>query len=296
MLGQHNSHYRERASGFKRPDSRGPLGTIPKLIVAHDLKVNYRWHQEPVLKGVNGTFNGKSLVLGPNGSGKTTLFRAICGLTNITSGDIAIDGRNIDSIFASTGVLSTNFQEVYTLLQLKSYDVIRLYTDLSGGDASSAFDLLSDLGLGLEALRKQRIEELSAGQVKMVCTAVALAMKAKHVLLDEPFEQLDPARKGRMIRYLDSYDGVILVNTHETWLLRNLQEWSVFFMFEGVLHGPISVKQLLDAELSFSDEPEALLRMSYSGGLVSFVRARGRGTLLTSLENLDKIYELAGVK
>lgn len=75
------------------------------MIVARDLKVNYRWRQEPVLKGVDGTFDGKLLILGPNGSGKTTLFRAICGLTNITSGQITIDGRNINEIYASTGVL-----------------------------------------------------------------------------------------------------------------------------------------------------------------------------------------------
>ncbi len=266
------------------------------MIVAHDLRVNYRWRQEPVLKGVSGTFDRKSLVLGPNGSGKTTFFRAICGLTNITSGGIMIDGKNLDEVFASTGVLSANFQEVYTLLQLNAYDVIRLYTDLSDGDPGLASELLSDLGLGLEALKKQRIDELSAGQVKMVCTATALAMRAKHVLLDEPFEQLDPARKGRMIRYLDKYDGVVLVNTHETWLLKNLQEWSVFFMFEGVLHGPLSVKELLEAEVSFSDEPDALLRMNFSGGIVSIVRAKGKGTLLTSLENLDKIYELTAVR
>ncbi|MEM2906387.1 MAG: hypothetical protein QW587_11735 [Candidatus Bathyarchaeia archaeon] len=82
----------------------------------------------------------------------------------------------------------------------------------------------------MEALKKQRIDELSAGQVKMVCTALSLTMKAKHVLLDEPFEQLDPARKGRMIKHLDGYDGVILVNTHETWLLKNLQD------LVGILH------------------------------------------------------------
>jgi ABC-2 type transport system ATP-binding protein len=118
-------------------------------------------------------------------------------------------------------------------------------------------------------------------------------MKAKHVLLDEPFEQLDPAKKSRMIKHLTAYQGAILVNTHETWLLKNLQEWTVFFMFEGMLYGPLSVKELLRAEISLKDEPKALLKVKVSGKTVSILEGRGAGTLLTSLENLDKIYELA---
>jgi hypothetical protein len=43
-----------------------------------------------------------------------------------------------------------------------------------------------------------------------------------------------------------------------------------------------------------ADEPDALLRLKVSGKMVSLVRGEGRGTLLTSLENLDRIYELAG--
>ena len=49
-----------------------------------------------------------------------------------------------------------------------------------------------------------------------------LSACAKHVLLDEPFEQLDPAKKTRLLRHLKGYDGTVLVNTHETWLIKRL--------------------------------------------------------------------------
>jgi len=119
-------------------------------------------------------------------------------------------------------------------------------------------------------------------------------MKAKHVLLDEPFEELDPARKGRMVKHLNEYDGIILINTHETWLLKNLQDWEAHLMFEGIIYGPLAVKDLLKARISTTEEADALLQLRLQNKTVSIVRERHRGTLLTSLENLDKIYEIAG--
>jgi ABC-type Mn2+/Zn2+ transport system ATPase subunit len=263
------------------------------MILSQDLYVTYKWRQDPVLKGVTGTFNRKSLILGPNGSGKTTLFRAICALTNIQSGKILIDDRAIEEVYATKGILSANFQEVFTLIGADVYEIIKLYTDLCDGDSEFAFKIVQDFGIDTGFLKKRKLNELSSGQTKIVCTALALAMKAKHVLLDEPFEELDPAKKGRMVKHLDQYDGVILVNTHETWLLKNLPTWDVFFMFEGILYGPLLVEELLKAEISFAEEPDALLRLKLSGKIVNIIRGKGKGTLLTSLENLDKIYQLA---
>jgi len=263
------------------------------MILSQDLFVTYKWRQEPVLKGASGSFRNKTLILGPNGSGKTTFFRAICALTNIASGRILIDERPVEDIYASKGILSTNFPEVYTLIGSNVFDVIRLYTDLSDGDPGLALSIIEDFGIDLGFLRKRKLGELSSGQVKIVCTALALALKTKHVLLDEPFEELDPAKKGRMVKHLNQYDGVILVNTHETWLLKNLQNWEAFFMFEGILYGPLLVEELLKARISMIDEPDSLLRLKLMDKTVSLVRGEGRGTLLTSLENLDRIYELA---
>lgn len=263
------------------------------MIISQDLYVTYRWRQEPVLQGISGVFKDKALILGPNGSGKTTFFRAICALTNIKSGRILIDGRSIEDFYATEGVLSTNFQEIYTLIPSNVFELIKLYTDLSDGDPDIAFEVIEEFGIELEFLKSRKLYELSSGQVKIVCTALALAMRSKHVLLDEPFEELDPVKKRRMVRHVNQYDGLVLINTHETWLLKDLQNWEAFFMFEGRLYGPLLVEELLKAEISTAEVPGALLQLKASGKTISIVRGEGKGTLLTSLENLDKVYELA---
>ena len=96
-----------------------------------------------------------------------------------------------------------------------------------------------------------------------------------------------------MVNHVNQYDGIILINTHETWLLKNLPTWDVFFMFEGALSGPLLVDDLLKAEISFTEEPDVLLKLRLSGKIVNIIRGKGKGTLLTSLENLYKIYQLA---
>lgn len=261
------------------------------MLQVQNLVVSYKWRQEPVLRGVDVSFDRKSIILGPNGSGKSTLFRAICGFTNIGSGQIRIDGKSVDEVYASPGLVAVNFREVYGLLGINALDLVSLYMDLCRGQDRLALQIIEELGLSRELLRRRKLDELSAGQVKVVSTALALASGAKHVLLDEPFEQLDPARKGRLIDFLDEYEGIILLNTHETWLLRRLRGWAAYFMFEGLIYGSVEVEDLLNIRVSLEEEPKSLLRISVGGKILSLVREE-KGTLLASLESLDRIYEL----
>ena len=262
------------------------------MIEISDLYVKYRWRQEPIIKGVTARFDDKHLILGPNGSGKTTLFRAIAGLTPISSGEVLIDGVDVSTIYGEPGILAVNLSEVYNVLHLNAYDNLRLYMDLVGGDLDYALSLLEQLGVDKMLLKRRKLWELSAGQQKAFSTIAALASKVKHVLLDEPFEQLDPARKSRLIEGLKEYNGVLLLNTHETWLLTALSDWSTVFVFEGKLYGPVPVSELLNASLVMGDEEEALLRFEASGCKYSLVKS-AKGEALTKLTTLDKVYELA---
>jgi|GEM_PF-202320 len=262
------------------------------MIELVNLCVRYRRRQEPIIKGVHAKFKDKHLILGPNGSGKTTLFRAIAGLAPISSGRILIDGVNLDEIHNKPGVLAINLSEVHHVFHLNAYDHLRLFMDLTGGDLDLTVEMLEDLGLSISLLRKRKPWELSAGQRKAFSTVIALFSNAKHVLLDEPFEQLDPARKGRLIEHLKEYKGILLLNTHETWLLSTLKDWSTHLMFEGKLFGPMYAGNLVKVNLVIGDMPDAMLKFTISGKMYSLVQGKV-GEPLSKLITLDRIYELS---
>lgn len=262
------------------------------MIEIRDLVVRYGWRREPVLRGVTAAFDGKHLLLGPNGSGKTTLFRALTGLAPISSGDVLIDGTSIGRVYGRPGLIAANLVEIYGLLHLSAYDHVMVFMDLVGSEPDRALQLLQELGVGLELLRGRKTWELSAGQRRAFATALALASGARHVLLDEPFEQLDPARKGVMLRRIAEYGGTVVLSTHETWLLSAMDGWKVGLIFEGRLYGPLEVRDLVGASLVPGDVEGALLKFEASGRAFSIVPGGG-GQPLTNLVTLDRIYELA---
>ncbi len=264
------------------------------MIEVRDLYVKYGWRKEPVIKGVSVVFNNRHLVLGPNGSGKTTLFRAICGLTSISSGKILIDGIDLEKIYGVPSLLAINFLEVYRLFRLSAYDHIKIFCDLTSGDLDLALSILEELGVDLSVLKGRKLWELSAGQRKAFATALALASKAKHVLLDEPFEQLDPVGKRILLRYINEHRGVIVLNTHETWLLKTLGDWEVSLMFEGKIYGPVKASLLLESRLVVGNVENAVLRFEICGRVFSLVRDH-EGESLTELVTLDKVYYISRV-
>ncbi|MEM1846048.1 MAG: hypothetical protein QW615_00060 [Desulfurococcaceae archaeon] len=53
----------------------------------------------------------------------------------------------------------------------------------------------------------------------MFLNALALAGKSKYILLDEPFESVDPARRVILLKKIVESSSIMILNTHLTWLL-----------------------------------------------------------------------------
>ena len=242
-----------------------------------------------ILHGVSADFRGKHIVLGPNGHGKTTLFKAIAGLVPYR-GIIEVDGRPLDRLRGATGLLATNLAEVYMLAPVSALELLFLFNNLAGSDPERAVKLIEELGVSRELLAKRKLWELSAGTRKAFTTAVALASDSRNVLLDEPFEQLDPAKKLRLVSELRKYGGVVIMNTHETWVLEALPDWEVHLVFDGHIYGPAQAGKLAKATLVEGKRDGALVTIETQFGQFSLIE-EGGGRALTELLTLDRVYD-----
>ncbi len=243
------------------------------MLDVRGLDVTFPGTRTTALRGVDLQLDrAKMVVVGANGSGKTTLLRAILGLVPPTAGSIAVGGRDVGRIEGETG-LSTNLAEVYRLLSLPVRDLVRVYADLKGGAAGEMEGLLGEFELG-DVLGK-RWHELSTGQQKLVGDLFAICFRPRIVLLDEPFDNLDFARRRRLVRRLQELPADVLLNTHELDLLGAFEGWRLGLMFEGRLLGPFQVAELDRLYLSRGAVDGALAVLETAYGSFSVTRDAG---------------------
>jgi len=140
-------------------------------------------------------------IIGPNGAGKTTFFNLITGFFPPSSGDILLDGRNINGVPAADRVkmgMGRTFQitEIFPELSVRENTRIAVETGLgfslrawlTGADkqrVAAACDEVMALA-NLTSKADRLVGELSHGDQRSTEIAMALALKPSLLLLDEP--------------------------------------------------------------------------------------------------------------
>ncbi|GAB3278719.1 amino acid ABC transporter ATP-binding protein [Microbacterium lacusdiani] len=212
------------------------------LVVVKDVQKHYGdFH---ALKDIDLTV-GKGevvVVIGPSGSGKSTLCRTINRLETITSGTIAIDGKELPKegkglaeLRADVGMVfqSFNLFAHLTILENVTLGPIKV-RGLSKAEAEKqAKALLDRVGVGHQAAKLPA--QLSGGQQQRVAIARALAMKPKVMLFDEPTSALDPEMINEVLDVMISLakEGMtMIVVTHEMGFARKAAN-RVVFMADG---------------------------------------------------------------
>src|SRR6056297_1520882 len=140
-------------------------------------------------------------LVGNNGAGKTTFFQMILNLVRVTSGFVNISGENVNESEAWKNRVGSYLDE-HMLLPFLSPDeyfetLRRIYgmTEDELGTILGRFKpLFNDEILG----KKKYIRDLSKGNLKKVGIASAFLGNPDIVLLDEPFENLDPTSQNRL--------------------------------------------------------------------------------------------------
>ncbi|RYF91740.1 MAG: ABC transporter ATP-binding protein [Chitinophagaceae bacterium] len=154
-------------------------------------------------------------LLGPNGAGKSTTLEIIETLRSKTSGDVLVNGLNLDThadeIKKIIGVQlqSSGFYPGLTLIEL-----VRLFAGLYNKEVEP-MELLKKVNLQDKA--KSKSKELSGGQRQRFSIATTLINQPKIVFLDEPTTGLDPqARRNlwNLIRDIRNNGTTVILTTH----------------------------------------------------------------------------------
>lgn len=141
-----------------------------------------------------GLEKGKLIgLLGPSGSGKTTILRMLAGLEKQDSGDILINGRNVNGVPASERGIGFVFQN-YALFPFMTVNANIAYgLKVQKKDKKFISDRVNELLelVGLPDVGKRYPDQLSGGQRQRIALARALAPQPELLLLDEPFAAID---------------------------------------------------------------------------------------------------------
>lgn len=157
-------------------------------------------------------------LLGPNGAGKTTLIGIICGLVNLSEGEIQIDGydiiRSFRQVRRQVGLVP---QELTTEAFETVWDTVSFSRGLFGLPKSpkTIEKILGDLSL-LDK-KNSKIMALSGGMKRRVMIAKALSHEPKVLFLDEPTAGVDVELRRSMwdlVRNLRGQGVTIILTTH----------------------------------------------------------------------------------
>ena len=132
--------------------------------------------------------------LGPSGCGKTTTLRMIAGFENPTSGEILLNGEDIQKLPPEKRPINTVFQRYALFPHLNIYDNIafglkikKMSKDVIDRKVKRVLDLVD-----LEGFENRKVSTLSGGQQQRIAIARALCAQTKIILFDEPTSALDP--------------------------------------------------------------------------------------------------------
>lgn len=192
-------------------------------------------------------------LIGPNGCGKTTVLKIIYGLEHVQEGNVSfrkgLKVGYLDQIPSyETGILVEDilnmaFEEVFRIKK-KLDEVSLLLGTTDGADLDKAlkeFTRLSELyerfdGYNIETninkvatgllitdqLRKSNFNQLSGGEKTRVTLARILLEKPELLMLDEPTNHLDLESIEWLESYLASYEGSVLIVSHDRYFLDNV--------------------------------------------------------------------------
>ena len=164
-------------------------------------------------------------ILGQSGMGKSMCLKMISGLETPDNGEIYIDEKCVFSSTQNINIPPQNRKTGYMFQNYALFPNITVEKNIAiaiQGNKSEKKEITSKIieKFSLLGLEKKYPSQLSGGQQQRVSLARIFAYNPEMILLDEPFSALDKFLKENLIeemkKYIDGYDGTIILVSHNT--------------------------------------------------------------------------------
>lgn len=211
----------------QQPDPTRPAGPVAALSIRGLAK---RFGQKIAVDGISldvpaGSFFG---IVGPNGAGKTTTLSMATGLLRPDFGTAVVHGVDVWARPLEAKRLMGILPDGVRLFDRLTGEQLITYAGLLRGMdkdvvASRVGELLAALDLAQDA--GTLVVDYSAGMTKKIALASALIHAPRLLVLDEPFEAVDPVSASNIRSILDSYvasGGTVIVSSHVMDLVQRM--------------------------------------------------------------------------
>ena len=201
----------------------------------------------------NTALNGASLhiedgefvfLVGPSGSGKSTIMKIITGELKPTSGQVHVNGYNLErmrkrDIPFMRRTLGVVFQDFRLINKMTVYDNVAYAMRVIGAreaEIRERVPYVLEL-VGLTGKERRHPNEMSGGEQQRLAIARALVNNPSTIIADEPTGNLDPARSFELMTLLQEINNLgttVLVVTHEKELVERFDK-RVIAIDDGVV-------------------------------------------------------------
>ncbi|TWX37438.1 ABC transporter ATP-binding protein [Frigoribacterium sp. ACAM 257] len=182
-----------------------------------------------------GSFYG---IVGPNGAGKTTTLSIVTGLLRPDAGSVSVLGSDVwDDPAAAKRALGVLPDRLRLFDRLTGAQLLYYSATLRGLDGVTARKRSADLAaaFGLQDALGRLVADYSVGMTKKIALAAAVIHSPRVLVLDEPFESVDPVSAATVTEVLQRYvagGGTVLLSSHSMDLVERICD-SVAVIVDG---------------------------------------------------------------
>lgn len=224
---------------------------MAKLIEIKNLRKSF--NGKAVLKDINLEINKGDIVaiIGASGSGKSTMIRCIAGLEKGESGQILLNGENIESGGQTAGKIGMVFQNFnlfphYTVKENITKPLTTVKKTPQEEAEAIACELLAKVKLSEAS--EQYPATLSGGQKQRLAIARCLAMNPEIIAFDEPTSSLDPELAHEVFQTIKELAGegqTMLIVTHQINAIRSFATRAAFLK-DGIIEVEGSCEEIFE--------------------------------------------------